>query len=128
MKTPRTKAPQPATDTQLTADRERKRRERAAQRRAGLVDIRLRATPAQRDQLWALLEREGLTNLRFPQRGLATVFKSPSRPKSTAHQPTVAAPNPVLSADASAPVKSRQRRKKNKILLIDPDQLDLFSN
>lgn len=127
MKKPRPNSPQTATDSQRKADRERKRRERAAQRGAGLVDIRLCATRAQRDQLWALLDRESLTNLRFPQRGLEALIKSPGRPKNTVSQPTVAAPKPVLSADASAPAKSRQRRKENTLLVIDPGQLDLFS-
>lgn len=60
----------------LAAERERKRRERARQRSAGLVETRLRGTPAQRDQLNALLEREGLSILRTPQKAVSALRKT----------------------------------------------------
>lgn len=74
----------------LAAERERKRRERARQRSAGLVETRLRGTPAQRDQLNALLEREGLSILRTPQKAVSALRKT-----ETAAADASRAPRPV---------------------------------
>ena len=76
MKTKNSTPRRPTPANLLAAERERKRRERARQRGAGLVEIRLHGTPAQREKLLALLDREGLSILRTPQKAVSALRKA----------------------------------------------------
>ena len=76
MKTKPTTRKRPTPANLLAAERERKRRERARQRNAGLVETRLRGTPAQREKLLALLEREGLSIMRTPQKAVSSLART----------------------------------------------------
>lgn len=76
MKTKPTTRKRPTPANLLAAERERKRRERARQRSAGFVETRLRGTPAQREKLLALLEREGLSIMRTPQKAVSALRKA----------------------------------------------------
>jgi hypothetical protein len=84
MKTKPTAHKRPTPANLLAAERERKRRERARQRSAGLVETRLRGTRAQREKLLGLLEREGLSILRTPQKAVLSMPKSePTAPDAS---------------------------------------------
>ncbi|HTH46795.1 MAG TPA: hypothetical protein VMB21_04740 [Candidatus Limnocylindria bacterium] len=110
----------------LALDRDRKRRERQARRRAQLVEIRLLATAAQRDRLFALLDRESLADLRSPKKLLAAVKSgsesSPVAPSPVADKPKRAKKNP----DASLAQGRAAQKPVAKAAAITGVQLDLF--
>lgn len=109
MKTKPTAPKRPTPANLLAAERARKRRERARQRSAGLVETRLRGTPAQREKLLALLEREGLSILRTPQKAVASL-------------PTTERTAPDASQDPRPPkAKAGKRGRKE-----NPGQLSLL--
>lgn len=111
MKTKKPVPKRPSPANLLAAERERKRHERARQRSAGLVETRLRGTPAQRDRLHALLEREGLSILRTPQKAVSALRKAEAAAAVT---------------DASTAPRAAKRKVGKRAHKENPGQLSLL--
>ena len=118
----------PASSRALALDRDRKRRARKARRTAGLVEIRLLATHAQRLRLFALMDRESLAELRSPKKVLASA-KSATGLKTITMAAAAVKPKRVRQRPDAAPAQDGSGQKPAaKAPEFTGVQLDLFQS